>query len=308
MYERWSTLHIEAPRRLAFWREATAQAFLSMTPRLGRLGDFQAVMTHRGLGGIALNEVRAPAHGMARTAQDVARGDGPYLFVNLYAAGGARVRQRGGEAEARPGELLVFDSEAFELEQPQDMALLSLAIPRAQLQSAGWPPQPMRATGSASARLLAAQMRELAAWPHDLGDHEAGCVADLLCGGVRAVLAQHGGSGERSAGHTPALRAAVRRLIEQHHADPAFGAAEAAAELGIALRTLHAWMAREGASFGARLMQHRLERAHAMLCVAPAHVTVAEVAARCGFVSAAHFARRFRAHYGIAPTQLRRLH
>jgi AraC family transcriptional regulator, positive regulator of tynA and feaB len=34
-------------------------------------------------------------------------------------------------------------------------------------------------------------------------------------------------------------------------------------------------------------------------------LTVSQIAARCGFVEASHFARRFRQAYGVGPTELR---
>jgi hypothetical protein len=70
MYERWSTLHIAPSERARFWREATAQAFVAMTPELGKTADFQAVMAHRSIDNLCFNEVDAPAHRMKRTAAE----------------------------------------------------------------------------------------------------------------------------------------------------------------------------------------------------------------------------------------------
>ncbi|MGW7792024.1 helix-turn-helix domain-containing protein, partial [Streptomyces tricolor] len=55
------------------------------------------------------------------------------------------------------------------------------------------------------------------------------------------------------------------------------------------------------------LITERLGRAREMLA-SPRYdrLTVAAVAARCGFSSPSHFSRRFQAAYGVAPSGWRR--
>ena len=309
MYERWSTLHIAPSERARFWCEATAQAFVAMTPELGKAADFQALMTHRSIDNLCFNEVDAPAHRMMRTAADLQTGGEQYLFLNLDLANQSRIAQRGKQVDAGPGQLLLFNSaEQYDLQLPGGAQLLSLAVPHSALGSAGLDglahgPRflPQRAT----TMLLAAQMRALSEWRQDLNVSEADCVANMLVGMIRAMLAEDAGSADPAQAQRRLLRGKLQSLVERHYADPAFSAAAAAVEMGIAVRTLHAWLARDSTRFGDELLRYRLERAHAMLRVAASHVSVGEVAARCGFVSASHFATRFRQRYGVAPGTLR---
>jgi transcriptional regulator GlxA family with amidase domain len=53
------------------------------------------------------------------------------------------------------------------------------------------------------------------------------------------------------------------------------------------------------------LLHRRLERARALLGTG-GEATVAEVAARCGFASAAHFSHRFKERYGLRATDVLR--
>ncbi|HWJ70777.1 MAG TPA: helix-turn-helix transcriptional regulator [Sphingobium sp.] len=104
----------------------------------------------------------------------------------------------------------------------------------------------------------------------------------------------------------PAAEARLAGLIRDQAHDPDFDAAGAAAALGLSKRSLHLLCARSGASFGARLMAQRLERAKAMLADPRQRaVPVGEIAWRCGFVDQGHFARRFRMRFGTAPSGLR---
>ena len=56
-----------------------------------------------------------------------------------------------------------------------------------------------------------------------------------------------------------------------------------------------------------RLMALRVERAQSLLASRP-HVTVAAVAAACGFTDQSHMARRFRRVTGLTPTRWRKQH
>lgn len=102
------------------------------------------------------------------------------------------------------------------------------------------------------------------------------------------------------------LEQRLRALIADHAHDPAFDVTQAAAALGLSRRSLHLLCARSGASFGARLMAERLDRARAMLSDARTRaLPVGEIAWRCGFLDQGHFAKRFRARFGATPSALR---
>jgi AraC-like DNA-binding protein len=66
---------------------------------------------------------------------------------------------------------------------------------------------------------------------------------------------------------------------------------------------VHRLFASEGTTFGGWVREQRLRRCHAGLAGPRLrHLTVAKIAARWGFRSAAHFTRAFQARYGVTPT------
>ncbi|WP_031023294.1 helix-turn-helix transcriptional regulator, partial [Streptomyces rimosus] len=80
-----------------------------------------------------------------------------------------------------------------------------------------------------------------------------------------------------------------------------------AAEHAVSVRGLYLLFSQEGISLEQWLITERLGRARGMLaCSRYDRLTVAAVAARCGFRSASHFSRRFQAAYGLAPGEWRR--
>ena len=75
----------------------------------------------------------------------------------------------------------------------------------------------------------------------------------------------------------------------------------------ISVRQLHRVFEREGVSFGAWLREQRLRRCQDDLTSPQlSHHTIAQIAVRWGFPSAAHFTRTFQARFGISPAEFRR--
>ncbi|MGE8200895.1 MAG: AraC family transcriptional regulator [Variovorax sp.] len=309
IFNRWSTLHIEPKRRAEFWREAGQKAKTPVTPNVPWPDDFEATLTTRGFEELALNHVQVCSpHDVECTASDLARLERPFLFIDLYTSGKCDVLQLERGMQAAPGQPFLIDGRReYRLDHRQSVSMLALAIPIAALgphasavESLIARPQPQ----NAALHLLAGQMRMLSAWPHAFEKAESERLSDLLVGAVHAVLL-----GAREGELTTVrrersfFRRKVRQVVEQMYADPALNPQVVAEKLGISVRSLHARMAQDGMTFGAELMAHRLERAHGLLRGARrGSATIGEICARCGFVSAAHFSRRFRARFGMAPS------
>jgi len=303
MYQRWSTECIAPARRVEFWRDAVCDAFLAMTPHLiGSAHDFVAQLEHRALdGGLSLNTVTAPGHGVERTASDLGRGGAAVYFVNVNLQGASRLRQFGREVTVPAGGLLLIDSSApYLLEQSGPIQLASLAVPATALQRVStdiskWVARPVAQTAAAS--LLAAQVQALARWPHAIEPQEAGVIADVLQGLLPAVFGEP--AADTAAGRYLVRR--VRALIAERYAESSLSPCDVAGIAGVSVRSLHAALAREGTSFAAELTAHRLVRARAMLHSPLCRDSVKAVALRCGYVSPAHFTRSFRARFGVTP-------
>ena len=123
---------------------------------------------------------------------------------------------------------------------------------------------------------------------------------DLAVGALRAV-----------AGCAPPRHGAVAGGLRDHAlarlGDPRLSP-EAVARAGyVSVRQLHRLFAREGTTFGRWVREQRLRRcAEDLADPRLRHLSIAEIAARWGFRSAAHFTRAFRARYGVSPADHRR--
>ncbi|MEU0743609.1 AraC family transcriptional regulator [Streptomyces sp. NPDC006134] len=103
------------------------------------------------------------------------------------------------------------------------------------------------------------------------------------------------------------LPARVLAYARRHLTDRDLTPERIAAEHAISVRRLYLVLGRAGISLEQWLITERLEAARRMLASARHdNLTVAAVAARCGFGSPSHFTRRFQAAYGLTPREWRR--
>jgi AraC family transcriptional regulator, positive regulator of tynA and feaB len=109
---------------------------------------------------------------------------------------------------------------------------------------------------------------------------------------------------------TPAERSVrdhVYDHIRQRCADTSLQAADIASSLNVSTRTLHRALGDCGDTFGAMLIQARVDLAVRMLQSALFdRVTTAEIGRRAGFSDASHFVKTLRRRTGRTPLQMRR--
>lgn len=137
--------------------------------------------------------------------------------------------------------------------------------------------------------------------------HLASATTDL----VRALLLSAAHAEETAAVRSvmdDTLLTRVMAYVRRHLADRTLTPERIAAEHAVSVRRLYLLLSEAGISLEQWLIAERLDRAREMLASSRyARLTVAAIAARCGFGSPSHFSRRFRAAYGVAPSEWRRL-
>jgi AraC-like DNA-binding protein len=130
-------------------------------------------------------------------------------------------------------------------------------------------------------------------------------LAELLARLARAAESRLGaGPGRRAAAPSPGLL--VRETVRYVHENIArpTGIADVAAHLGISPSRLRAIFRREvGTSLGRFMLRERANRAVALL--GRTDMSVADIAAACGYESARSFCRAFRTQKGKTPTEFR---
>ena len=305
----FTTSQVDPPDRLAAWRELVNRAFLplAVTPDSGS-GAFEAAVTARSLAGMRVWRVKGSPMSALRTRRHIeASGHDDYLIA-LHVTGTAYGAQDGREVRLGPGDFALFDSAraySVSFTSPGAFEHVIYQVPRASLDArsdVGTATARRVPAASGAGQLASPYLRTLArpgpSWPPGPSFVDAGL--DLAVGALRTV-----------AGYAPprygAVASGLRDYALARLGDPGLSP-EAVARAGyISVRQLHRLFAREGLSFGRWVREQRLRRCAADLADPRlGHLTVAEIAVRWGFRSAAHFTRAFRARYGITPADHRR--
>jgi AraC-like DNA-binding protein len=99
----------------------------------------------------------------------------------------------------------------------------------------------------------------------------------------------------------------AKDFVDEHLSDDQLSPEMVAQGIFISKRYLHVLFQDEGQSFTRYLINRRLSLGREQLREPRfSHLTVADVAGRIGFKDASHFARAFKARYGLTPSRFRR--
>jgi AraC-like DNA-binding protein len=310
----FSTTGHRPEEAFALWRTAISEQFVPLRPEpVCELSGFFGELRSLAVGALTLTEVCSTGHHVHRSRSEIARSAAEVFFFNVQAAGTSGVLCQQEAVATVAGDMFLFDSRRpFVLACESRMRHWCLAIPHAVL--------PAGAAVLERAHGLVLSPRDAAAAL--LGDYLAGLLRtnDALDGSLAEEVARHlialvehavsRDERTRRAARS-ALREAqfarARRIIERRSRDPDFDPTRLAREMQVSVRYLQMLFAGRDSSPMRAIVQHRLERAMALLRDATqAHRTITTIAFDCGFRDLTHFGRTFAAATGQTPSQWRR--
>jgi AraC-like DNA-binding protein len=290
----FSTATLPPEQRVARWEDHNRDALIGLRCHVLDEKPFDGAELNLQLDHLHVARVRGSSHVVERPAEVIRKHPSDSIAVYLTLAGEAFFYHEQGVLTLRPGQALICDPDRpFMRGFAQGLEELAVKIPRATFRAA---------TGLADVRTPlvrdAAQARTFAR----LVDRALRS-SRLDESAALAVLATM--AGVRSADPVAVHLANAHAFIEDHLAEPGLNAALVAAGVRISERHLSRAFAGAGTSLPQYVLARRLDRAGALLASSP-RPTVAEVAARCGFGSAAYFSQAFRARFGVSAAEVRR--
>ena len=304
-------VHTSVSHNFRDYRQAVVSSFVpldvsrvSADPFWGRLRsvDFDDAHVH---------EVTASQHMVERTESLVAVSDERFYKARRQVSGTGLLIQDGREALLQPGDLAIYDTaRPYSLIFEQDMRMLVLMFPREQL---GLPPDMMRqltAHRFSSTDGLGAMIIPFLQNVSQNLDRVGGATGPrLVHSAIDLITTMFANELDLEADPRDShqlLMQQVRHYIETNLGSPELSPSQIAAAHFISTRHLHGLFREKGTTVSTWIRERRLENCRRDL-IEPlnAHLSVGAIAARWGFVEAAHFSRVFKAAYEMSPSELR---
>ncbi|NDZ17513.1 AraC family transcriptional regulator [Variovorax sp. WS11] len=307
---RWSTESLPRSQRLDAYAETLAKSLITVTTRSPDKNSFQCEMSSADLGTLKVTTITGSTKDSFRTRRDIAQSGGRVYHLAV-GVGSWKFVHKAGVADLAPGDLVLIDTRfEYSSHLPEGFSTRTITLPVDWLHT--WIPDP--------AALIGQCISGQSVWGSVLSSYIASLApetavnpplpASLMIDQVGALLAMAASEIPACAPKAITGQAEMRRrivdCIRQRSTDLPLTAADVAASLDLSARTLHRILALGGESFGAILLDARLEVAARMLrAMQFNHLTVAEIGRRAGFLDSSHFSRTCLARYGRTPGKLR---
>lgn len=261
------------------------------------------------VGELNICSIRSNATTVERTPRLAHDADDAFVFLSLQLTGTSMVIQDGRQAVLRPGDFALYDTRRpYTLVNDEGIHQHFFRFPVEALGLSGRILEDVTAVRLDGERPLAAvaatHLRTLATGVAGMSSVERGLIVDPSMSLVRAMVsAQAGGRRARDdLEHSLWLR--ITHFVREHLTDPDLTPAEVAKAHHISLRHLYVLFAGREQTPSEWIVRLRLEAARADLVAGASNI--AATAHRYGFKDASHFARRFKAAYGVTPREWQR--
>ncbi|MGI5153098.1 helix-turn-helix domain-containing protein [Plantactinospora sp. CA-294935] len=311
--------------RLEFFREVVGTSIVPTEIRSEHRSDFDATIRMLDLGAVGLSIFRFPSLESCRTARMIRRSDPDIYSLNLTLRGQGSVDQDRQTCVVRQRQFSFFDmSSPHTIRYVEDRGdadpgstAITVQIPHALLPIPANKARRLNGVGVMSGRagiggLLAHHLCELPRHAGELRSADVARVGTITLDLAAAMLVHHLNLGATALPLETRQQVTYTRIhafIERHLSDPALTPPAVAAAHHISLRTLHRLFQTQGTTVAEWIRQRRLDRCRRDLAdlAFRAH-SIQAIAARWGFVDAAHFSRVFSTTYGMSPRAYRHHH
>lgn len=307
-----ATADAPADERVKYWESYTASELVGIRCTAYAAEGLQARQRNCDLGAFRIADIVGNEHVVERSMPHVLNHPKHSLFACLLLEGEAFFFQSGRCTMVHRGDLIVYSTvKPYLYGFTKPMRLLMVDVnPQNLFDSAG-------ICANESLVKVDGHLRAGQSLTRPLADSLLGFLGDPLAAKVPAVvddicarlrLICHSQSREKlSAEEVQTLRLLrAEKFIADHLRDPLLDAERVAAHLAISVRHLNRVFEAHDCSVTQWIWRSRLELARRQLAdVDLAARSISEIALACGFATQSHFAREFKAAFGMTPSQYR---
>lgn len=301
-------------RNISDFRAAVSESFVPLQVSTAGPDHFRGVIRGASVDEVHVTEVRATSHIVERTPELIARSDRSYFKLSLMLAGTGLLIQDDREAVLQAGDLAVYDTDRpYSLVFDEGFRTMVVMFPKHLL---SLPPDvvgqltAVRISGQEGlGGMVVPYLTQLAGNLDQLAGATGARLAHSTLDLVSTVFTRELGLDGVSADPHRALVQRIRSHIDRNLASTDLGPASIASAHFISTRHLHGLFQEQGVTVSTWIRTRRLEQCRRdLLDPMLADRPVAAIAARWGFVDAAHFSRAFKSAFGISPSEYRAAH
>lgn len=301
-------------RNISDFRAAVSESFVPLQVSTAGPDHFRGVIRGASVDEVHVTEVRATSHVVERTPELIARSDRSYFKLSLMLAGTGLLIQDDREAVLQAGDLAVYDTDRpYSLVFDEGFRTMVVMFPKHLI---SLPPDvvgqltAVRISGQEGlGGMVVPYLTQLAGNLDQLAGTTGARLAHSALDLVSTVFTRELGLDGVSADPHRALVQRIRSYIDRNLASTDLGPATIASAHFISTRHLHGLFQEQGVTVSTWIRTRRLEQCRRdLLDPMLADRPVAAIAARWGFVDAAHFSRAFKSAFGISPSEYRAAH
>ncbi|MFC6791858.1 helix-turn-helix domain-containing protein [Methylobacterium komagatae] len=309
----FSTDHVHPRDRFDFWHDVARKdvADHASTPRCRQ--TFRAQLRSGSIGAIGLVLFENSEMSVSHTRHHITHADTDELFVCRQFAGSVSLEQDGREVLLGAGDITLIDPRLqYQGRFSDDSELLVLKIPRQLMEARLGQTRELTARAvkplGGENRLLSASLAMLPFQTDGLSPAAEALMEPHI---LDLITLSFNGTREETGVHTSSARALVRvslrAAVEARLADRTLDVGTVARAAGVSVRYANEVLAEESTSIAQLIQARRLARCRqALEDPLQAGRTVSEIAYGWGFSDMTHFGRRFKAAYGVLPSEYRR--
>ena len=301
-------------RNISQFRSSVSESFVPLQVTSPLADSFRGMIQAASIDEVHVTDVRATEHVVERTPELIGRADKSYFKLSLMLSGTGLLIQDEREAVLQPGDLAVYDTNRpYSLVFGADFRTMVVMFPK---HLVALPPEMMaqltavRISGHEGlGAMIVPYLTQLAANLEQLSGATGARLTQSAMDLVTTLFTHELDLDTTSNDPHRALMQRIHAHIDRNLASADLSPTSIAAAHFISTRHLHGLFQEQGTSVSTWIRIRRLERCRRDL-VNPlfADRPVSAIAARWGFVDAAHFSRTFKAAYEVSPSEFRAAH
>lgn len=314
LWRHWDTSSIDTNVE-EFWMDVVGHGVLNVDLELlpQRL-QFAGRLASRDARGTRFVAFRSGSHKLRRTSKQSRSTNDEHYMVGLQCRGISTIVQGEKTLVVKPGYIAVVHSgHSFEMAFSEAVERRLVLIPRHLLDRKLLTPLKngnpvLIATSIGVGRILRDIIMHLTNDTQVWSDADCETSIDLLARLIASAM-----NGDRAASHrsnqimTQLRLSDIEAATRMRLTEPKLSPTCIASELGISLRTLYRFFAKEKRTFSRFILEERLDLAQSALTHAlDCRTNLMNLAMELGFNDAAHFSRSYRARFGETPRETRR--